>query len=449
MLSFIKTLIKPLLVPVLFFGGLWVALLSVFKDSRLGLYLFVALIPQPNIWYKFHGYEFGKDYFDIVFLAILMGIFVQRLGFVKTKNTIFILTLILISYLALWNGALNFNLPMPISTANEHLKDWKNYVQMIFLYFFVINIIKTEREQKILIIIVCLVVFFISLRSFRNFSGGTTFHWDKRDGGPFEVVGLGANHFGAFIAYCITFFLGLFWFEKNKIRKKLYLFTYLLGLHPLLFSYSRGAYLASLVGLSFFGRKKKILLALVLVVIAGYQIFLPASVVDRIKMTESSSGKLDQSSAHRLALWKIALNAYQQHPIFGIGFGAFKYIVPEGEHLTDTHNYFIKTICEQGIIGITILLLTLFNAFRSGSLLFKIGHNDFQKGVGFGFMGCVLALAVANMFGDRFSYFPLGGYFWILWGLVDRGVLISQAGPVVEQEEITPAVPGKWDWLLK
>jgi hypothetical protein len=31
------------------------------------------------------------------------------------------------------------------------------------------------------------------------------------------------------------------------------------------------------------------------------------------------------------------------------------------------------------------------------------------------------------MFGDRWSYFVLGDYFWITWGIVDRGILISEA----------------------
>ena len=449
MLSFIKALIKPLIIPCLYIAGLVLAFLSMFKNVYWGLYFMTFFIPQPNLWHMFRAYWFGKDFLDILFLGILAGIFVQGLGFVKKRNTVIILLYIFIIYLALWNCALNFNLPLPITTDNTLLLDWKNFAQMIFLYFLALNIVKDERQQKILILVICASIFFISLRSYRNFTGGSAFHWDKRDGGPFNAVGLGANHYGAFISYYITFFLGLFFYDKNINRKKLYLATYLLGLHPLLFAYSRGAYLATLVGLSFFGLRKKILLVLIALIIAGYQVILPVSVVDRINMTKTSSGEFDKSAEHRLIMWEIAIDAFKQHPIFGVGFGGFGHIIPRDEKLTDTHNFYMKTLSEEGIIGIIILFCILIKAFRSGSLLFRIGKTDFQRGLGFGFMGCVLALMVANIFGDRFSYFCLGGFFWLLWGLVDRGILISQAGPVAEQAETTPAVPGKWDWLLK
>lgn len=38
-----------------------------------------------------------------------------------------------------------------------------------------------------------------------------------------------------------------------------------------------------------------------------------------------------------------------------------------------------------------------------------------------------MAFIITNMFGDRWSYFVLGDYFWITWGLVDRGILIAEA----------------------
>jgi hypothetical protein len=66
-------------------------------------------------------------------------------------------------------------------------------------------------------------------------------------------------------------------------------------------------------------------------------------------------------------------------------------------------------------------------ALRSGQKLFRTAITPFQKGLGFGFLGCVVAFIITNMFGDRWSYFVLGDYFWIIWGLVDRGILIAEA----------------------
>ena len=96
---------------------------------------------------------------------------------------------------------------------------------------------------------------------------------------------------------------------------------------------------------------------------------------------------------------------------------------------------------EQGIIGLILLLFIFLLALRSGQKLFKTAITPFHKGLGFGFLGCVVAFIITNMFGDRWSYFVLGDYFWIIWGLVDRGIFIARAtanpGLNVEQTEGT------------
>lgn len=427
MLTAFKYFLRLALIPVLYIGTIFTVLVTIFKDAKWGLFLMIALIPQPNMWYKLHSFPYGKDFMDIVFFAVLMGILVQKKGFAKTDNSKVIIIFIFISYLALWNSSMRFSLPLPFTTSNELLRDWKNYAEMILLYFLVLNVIKNEEQQKALIVLMSVVVLFISIRSYRDFTGGDAFDYDKRYGGPFETVGLGSNHLGAFIAYTSAIFLGLFFYDTDKRRKWLYLATVLFSLHPLFFAYSRGAYMAAFGVIAFFGvMKKKSLLVLVIAILLAWQTILPASVVDRIMMTETESGEIEGSAAHRLVLWDHAMDLFKQNPIFGVGFGGFGLTVPEGETLTDTHNFYMKTLSEQGIIGISLFLLILALSFFSGWRLLKIGKTPFHKGLGFGFMGVVIAMMITNMFGDRWSYFALGGYFWVFWGLVDRGILISK-----------------------
>jgi O-antigen ligase len=126
-----------------------------------------------------------------------------------------------------------------------------------------------------------------------------------------------------------------------------------------------------------------------------------------------------------LDLWDHAVDLFKNNPIFGVGFGGFRFTVPEGYKFKDTHSLYMKTLSEQGIIGIMLLLLIFSLALRSGQKLFKKGLTPFHRGLGFGFLGCVVAFMITNMFGDRWSYFVLGDYFWITWGLVDRAILMS------------------------
>ena len=49
-----------------------------------------------------------------------------------------------------------------------------------------------------------------------------------------------------------------------------------------------------------------------------------------------------------------------------------------------------------------------------------------SRGLGLGFVICVIILMINNIFGDRWSYFELSGYLWIFAGLVARLNIISK-----------------------
>jgi len=444
MLTFIFGFVKSVAVPILYFGGLFTCLLSIFKRAEWGLFLMVALIPQPNIFYKLYRFPMGTHFLDLLFISVLIGIFVNKKNSVIPHNGISIGLFLLLSYISLWRCSMNFSLPTPITTQNLLLVQWKSYAVMIFMYYLALNSLRNEDQHKTLIVIMAVVILFISIRSYRAFTITSSFLEENRMVGPFEVEGLNSNHFGAFIVSYCSLFLGLLLFDRDRWRRLLFLATISLGLYPLFFSYSRGAYVAAMGVLVFFGLvKKRSLLILALILFISWQTLLPPTVVDRIKMTETQEGQLEHSASVRLDLWSHAMDLFKKNPILGVGWGGFRFTVPETFVYTDTHNLYLKTLSEQGIIGLILLLFIFLLALRSGQKLFKTAITPFHKGLGFGFLGCVVAFIITNMFGDRWSYFVLGDYFWILWGLVDRGILIAEASKQeAELIENTVAVGG-------
>jgi len=424
--------IRQAFVILLYFGGILTAIVALVRKPEWGLLLMVAMIPQPNIFYKLYSFPMGKDFLDILFIAVGIGIFVNKRGYEKAGNSVLVIILILVSYLALWNSSRNFSLPFPISYANPIIRAWKSYAFMMAMYLLTFNAIKDDKKQlKTVVVLMALVVLFISVRSYRSYTAGASFMEDSRTTGPFWVVGLGGNHFGHFIVYCSAMLFGLFFLDRNKWRRILFLAGVLFSLHPLFFCYSRGAYVGALVALVFFGLvQKRILLVLVLAIMVSWQTILPSSVVERITMTttKTEEGGIEHSAAVRLGLWDHAWNLFMKNPVIGVGYGGFEFAAPEGElnRWKDTHNYYLKMLSEQGIVGFGLFLTVLVVAFRSGWRLWKAGKEGFERGLGLGFMGCVLACASTNLFGDRWSYVEMGSYFWVFWALVDRGIVMAQ-----------------------
>jgi putative inorganic carbon (hco3(-)) transporter len=437
MLTALKAFLHAILAPSLYLTVFITFLMSIKKQAEWALYLLAFLAPLPVVWYQLHQFPLGNSTMDILIFGTFLGIIVNKGGFERAPKTLLLATFMIVSYAALWNSTLRFNLPLPISTANPELPDWKNYVEMIFLYFLAYNALRTEAQQKTMLVIIATVVLLIAVREFRNFSEGGSFSYDKRTEGPFWILGLGANHLAAFIAEYGGLLLGLFLVDKHKYRKWLYLAAVGFSLHPLFFSYSRGAYLAVLAVIVVYGLlKKRLLLALVVALVFTWQAVLPQTVVERITMTETPEGQLESSAAERVLLWEHAEKLFAEHPVFGIGFNGFGYS-RQGERLTDTHNFYMKVASEQGLIGLLLLGLVLVRALVSGWRLYRGGQSTFHQGLGFGFIGCSIAVIVTNIFGDRFSYFALGSYFWILWGMIDRAILISQ------ETAASPALPDK------
>jgi O-antigen ligase len=440
--TFFISIIRSIIVPVLYYGGILTCIPTIFRRAEWGFFLMVALIPQPNIFYKFYVYPMGTKYLDMLFIAVLIGILVQRKKIVFTHNTALVGVLLLVSYISLWNTSANFSLPAPITTRNALLVEWKSYAVMVFMYFLGLNVSKDETQRKIVIIIMAVVILFISLQSYRSFTAGISFNEESRWAGPFEVVGLNSNHLAAFIVSYCSLFLGLLLFDRAKWRRLFFLAAVAFGLHPLLFSFSRGAYAAAIGVLVFFGVvKKRSLLVLAFILFISWQTLLPSSVVDRIKMTSGGPRGPESSVAVRLDLWNHAVKLFEKNPIFGVGFGGFELSTPEKSEIKNTHNLYLKILSEQGVIGLSLLALAFFMALKSGQRLFKRGVTPFQKGLGFGFLGCTVAFIITNMFGDRWSYFVLGDYFWIVWGLVDREILMSQV-PVSDSLESKEMVSG-------
>ena len=326
MLTLLREFLVFMFFPLLFAGGGVLLLLTLFKRAEWGLWLFVALLPQPNIYFKFHTYPLGTQFMNMFFAGILLGILIQRIGFTKTSSSFFIIPFLALSFVSVLHMSVQFSVSGEIlSTVILHI--WKDYALMICTYFLVVSVCKTDVQVKRLAMIMALVVIFMGFRTFRGVDSQSSYADDKRANGPFEVVGLGSNHYGAFMAFSCAVLLGRGLVEKDWKRKLICLTGCGFGLFPLLYSYSRGAYVGFATAATvLFLLKNRILLVAAFLIFLSWDTVLPPSVVERIKMTGTSTDSMDHASAVRLKIWDQAINIFKEHPVFGVGFAGFYFM---------------------------------------------------------------------------------------------------------------------------
>jgi len=194
----------------------------------------------------------------------------------------------------------------------------------------------------------------------------------------------------------------------------------------ILFSFSRGAYLATVGLLFLFGlfKERKLLVVGVLLVVS-WQALVPDAVQERITMTyDDKSGTVDGSAGERLLLWQDAFNLIKSNPILGTGFDTYEFMGRVGD-FRDTHNYYMKVLVETGVPGLLFLLYLLYRFWGTGWKLFRSTQDPFLESLGFGFAAMALVVIVVNLFGDRWLYLQVNGYTWVALGLAMRGQLIS------------------------
>ncbi len=441
MIGVLKLVIKALIPIGLYLGTLAACVRAIRGKPMIALVLLTIASPLPNLWYKLHEFPLGKDIIDLLVISGLIGVMVAKLNVARPLHSRFLIFYLIATYLAVWHTALRFDLAAPITPASADFVDWKNYAEMVLLYFLAFHCLSDEKQQRQLMLLAGAVVFLIALREARNFTESVAFSYDKRAAGPFWIAGLNANNFGAFVTHFGAFFLAVAFFTKPKYERWFLLMTAVLCVKPLFFSYSRGAYVAALAVLLVYGVLKKRSLLIVLgVVLVTWQTLLPHTVVERITMTESPEGQLEESAASRIETWNRAIGLFSESPAFGIGMGGFGEASKRaGATYTDPHNFYVETLTEQGVFGLSLFVLLLFYAGLTGWRLFRSRGTDFQRGVGLGLIGCVIAMAITNFFGDRWSYFSAGAYFWILWGLADRALSNLRAAETVPQP-VKPAM---------
>lgn len=223
----------------------------------------------------------------------------------------------------------------------------------------------------------------------------------------------------------------------------------ILGTIALVFAYSRGAWLALLVGYAFYYVIQKkwmkqvlvgavvLLLAVTSWLVTDYHYMRFAPDHDRtifhtdIKEHLAATVALkDVSNAERFYRWVAGFNMFVEKPVTGFGPNSFynqyksytvnrfqTWVSDNPEHST-VHNYFLLTLCEQGIIGLILFCALYFGMLLKAQSLYHRFQNQFYGQVAL-CIGLVLSmLGVVNFMSDMIETDKLGSLFWLSLGIL-------------------------------
>ena len=299
------------------------------------------------------------------------------------------------------------------------------WLGVIALFFITLSVIKSKRQVYVILTIISFITLYAAADLIITHIrlDGSNYSHNLRIGGIFGAGG--ENDMGAFFAEYLFITFTLFFTSKRLIPKLTFLGIGALTLVALLFTYSRGAYIGAIFGLTLFSfLKGKRSIILILLFLTTIPFWAPESVKDRIEMTSDSEGGFEESTSSRIEFWKAGLQMFAGSPLYGVGYQRFpeelwKYMSDIGAAHT-AHSMYVKIGAEMGLLGLSIFIWLLVVFIKEAIILYRAKSDQFSYNLALGFLSSMVALLVINIFGVRFVRLELTGIFWVYAALMVR-----------------------------
>jgi len=261
----------------------------------------------------------------------------------------------------LWAGATSFWSVDPEATQTVFL----TYLQLLVLVWLISEIAWSPDRQRALLRAYVLGASVAALVTIHNYLSGVTiagFHVGV-NAVRFTALNQDVNELG------LTLALGLpmAWYVSlsQPYRRSAWLWRlyFLLGMTAILLTASRGSVLAGLVGLSIIpwtlGRLRLRSKAALYALAAG-SLVLASNVVPQAALTRIASTGADIEAGYfggRSTIWRAGVEVAREHPLVGVGTGAFEAAVEPTLHGPwAAHNVFLSILVEDGLVGLFLFV---------------------------------------------------------------------------------------------
>jgi O-antigen ligase len=388
-------------------GAVGVAVLvgAVLVEYRLGVCLLpLAILISP---------EFGAGLVrvrleDLLLPLVLLGWFVRtvgaREGWARTPLNGLILVLLLSGFASTSLGIFRGTIPQPPLGFFFLFKR----VQYLLLFFLALQAAR-DREWARWMVGALLVGFAVT--------AAVGLYQRLAFGPEFIVSGVRPGEratFAAVLVLLISVCVGMAVVLRVWWHRLALLAVGLVAAVPLLYTYSRGAYVGMLAALAFLGlrRSRALLVGVALLVIFASAV-LPEEVHERastIAVVFGAPERTTQSWAARVGAWHVVLSQVLSQPLVGYGMGA----LPLGW----IDNELIKELYYGGVVGLVLYALVLVGLWRMGASVAHHGGEVWVRAFASGFLAGFVGSMVQSITATNLTAIRSAGLFWLTAGIV-------------------------------
>lgn len=338
----------------------------------------------------------------------------------------------------------------------------KMLVCILFFLLFAtfVNTPVRRRQAVTTIIVLCVIVALIGI--------GQTYGkviWPRAAFGPF----VNRNHFAGFLEMAAGL-IGARIVSRTLQRERMVLYIcYLIVVcSGLILSASRGGYLAlaavilflGLVSLTSRGNKSgdakadrglqlRLVAALILLVVMSFgAMFLTSSdeLMQRFGNVQSEMelSELADERYSRRELWQTTMQIVKDHPILGVGLGAYQFAYPRYDQgsgffrTEQSHNDYLQILADTGVIGGLVLLAFVVLLFARSFAAMQT-RDLVQRAISLGALAGCFGIAVHSFVEFNLQVTNNAQLFLALAALATTKPSVEEAAPAAESKEMMHA----------
>ena len=374
--------------------------------------------PHRFTWGAAYDFPFAK----IVAIVTIAGLLFtkDRMSLPKTRETLLIVLLGLYFTLTTFFA---FN-------QNAAWIQWEKVIKILIMTLATMVLINDSKKLKYLVMVIAGSIGFLGIK------GGI---FSFVTGGGFRVYGPPGSFFADNndMALALNMTIPMLFYlaknEENKRLKMLFWFTFVSSIVSIVFTYSRGGFLALAIVLAllFLKSQRKTIAVIILstVLIIG-AIYIPVQWFERIDTIRSYEE--DSSVRGRINAWKTALNLAKDRPLIGGGFETFirpvfRIYAPVRSNVHDVHSVYFEVLGEHGFVALGLFILLMLYSLSTAQKLKKTvrDNHDFKWVEDYSsmFQMSLIAYMVGGLFLGR-AYFDL--YYHIIAMIIIMQALVNK-----------------------
>jgi len=398
----------------------------------------------------FGGLQTALNGTNIVFAALLLGVVIgTSKTTVKYRAKSFLNALVYIYMGTIIFSFVRGSLFFGAVYYSDIIFDLKRFLTPMVLYLIFVYKLPDRSTIRIVVgvsMIVVVMAIYLGLLEWVDLGFGTYSGMHRRLGS----LNMHPNNFGAFIAYYLGFIWGPFLVNFRRFDAKLLVLPVLMGIRIMLPTNSRGAWISlppALATVTFF-KNPILLVGLGFASIVPFTMK-PALLPETIAYRFADAARMEKEDSlyaepgitsyvaesrsvsirTRYLLLETGLDVWMQNPFFGHGYGVFQYSIREysgGDVRGSAHNGWLKMLVEMGLITVGALMGVFFYGMYCSYQVYRMEKNLFLKGFALGYLGCVPAIIVANLTGQRINHVDLISIYWLMTACIVKLYVINR-----------------------